>query len=41
MAEGVDGDGRTLPHGDAGEPFEAIGGQFEEELLPLYVDGQE
>ena len=26
---------------NAGEPFEAIGGQFEEELLPLYVDGQE
>lgn len=25
----------------AGEPFEAIGGQFEDELLPLYVDGQE
>lgn len=26
---------------NAGEPFEAIGGQFEHELLPLYVDGQE
>ncbi|RYD62801.1 MAG: nucleoside deaminase [Verrucomicrobiaceae bacterium] len=25
----------------AGEPFEAIGGQLEDELLPLYVDGQE
>lgn len=25
----------------AGEPFEAIGGQFEDELLPLYIDGQE
>jgi tRNA(adenine34) deaminase len=25
----------------AGKPFEAIGGQFEAELLPLYVDGQE
>lgn len=26
---------------DAGTPFEAIGGQFEAELLPLYIDGQE
>lgn len=25
----------------AGKPFEAIGGQFEAELLPLYIDGQE
>lgn len=25
----------------AGKPFEAIGGQFEIELLSLYVDGQE
>lgn len=25
----------------AGKPFEAIGGQFETELLSLYVDGQE
>jgi tRNA(adenine34) deaminase len=25
----------------AGEPFEAIGGQFEDEVLPLYIDGQE
>lgn len=25
----------------AGTPFEAIGGQLEAELLPLYVDGQE
>lgn len=25
----------------AGTPFEAIGGQFEAELLPLYIDGQD
>lgn len=25
----------------AGHPFAAIGGQFEDELLPLYIDGQE
>ena len=25
----------------AGEPFDAIGGQMEEELLHLYIDGQE
>ena len=25
----------------AGEPFDAIGGQMEDELLPLYIDGQE
>lgn len=25
----------------AGDTFEFIGGQFEEEVLPLYVDGQE
>lgn len=25
----------------AGTPFEAIGGQLEAELLPLYIDGQE
>ena len=25
----------------AGEPFDAIGGQLEDELLPLYIDGQE
>lgn len=25
----------------AGKPFEAIGGQFESELLPMYIDGEE